>query len=101
MVRCTRRRWLAASLLACRLMPVDAASLMMATSLRPAMNRSRSRTGAAAEVGEGRGLVYSTCVRRGHAIWLPTEWAHRMPSQAKLPDCHIAQLHNTPSPTVE
>ena len=44
MVRCTRRRWLAAERLACRLMPVEAASLMTATSFLPAMKRSRSLT---------------------------------------------------------
>jgi len=38
MVRCNRRAWLAAVAAACRDMPVEAASLMRATSLRPARN---------------------------------------------------------------
>ena len=38
MVRCMRRRWLAASADACRLMPVLAASDTMATSFCPRMN---------------------------------------------------------------
>lgn len=42
MVMCTRRRPLPAPRTACSEMPVDAASLMMATSFLPAMNRSFS-----------------------------------------------------------
>jgi hypothetical protein len=44
MVMWTRRRLLGAVALACREMPVEAASLMMATSLDPDMKASRSTT---------------------------------------------------------
>ena len=66
-------RWFLADSEACRLMPVEAASLMMATSLRPDMKASRSRTTGRRE--------YS-----------------RRSAQYRLPDTSQVSAHSAPDP---
>ena len=65
--------WFLADSEACRLMPVEAASLMMATSLRPDMKASRSRTTGRRE--------YS-----------------RRSAQYRLPDTSQVSAHSAPDP---